>query len=933
MDKNKQFKHVLNFINVMKNKRTGISNIYIFESTDKNGNVTDIKYGMNLMTNNGFNTIYKTGASFALKNASGSDPGVHLYLGSGVSNFDKSSSYIETQLFGGLPATNSNINKDYEYPIIFSRGQQTNTGIITFVSRFGVVYYDYNITNYDVDTLVTEYGIGTSPTSLWTHSHIYDDNGNKSQVTKKANERLTIYVYMCMSLYEHVIMNGFSNDVHMMITSNQIMYQKMQESNLYTYKKGNVLYDRTSGSQHTYNDVLTEDDIRAGIDSIIRNTTTMEQFTLWSQKGSNNGYIDGFVYKAPGFIMFNPEYLPEPEQFEVTNFTSENILKPSGFADKIGKNITDDSFNKNTWPTFTTMNNVNVYTYNYHSGVFNNPCAFTNNDNKQLTNVGLEKSYCLPLYYWSNDAIQTAYVFENPDVTNDILSINQGHVMMFACDKYWDQSTWINITDFNNIPNNAKNARYWIAGSNSLDIIPTRLSRSFELLDHAGGTNGYQTYTQNAFELNREGAKPSVDIPQYNCMVVGGHICALRRNLGYTFAPETTDALSYNVQNFTYDKWLLSFRDEINVINVIDVSGLNATNPDTSVLNVTRTLEFTTSVKTYSETYRTESGNGLICVQSLTSTNECILLSVGNTITSTIHQWAMSCCIYGTNLVAYIPSNDTSHIHIYDTTLSADVGNNISLPTGYTPTIMFGNDSHLWFWDGTTTYYVNISATTRVLQTCNNIDIIPNPCNAAFSYVDDVTMVYDSHSTTYALTNACYISHTTPTVIHDMSAFYGSENMSGSVVFMKCDLRYINSDSLICVITFGTSLGYSSKNRGTSIHICDLGQYINRSVVYQYFNQWSNPSENGRCGCYFYGESIFYDGLYVFPVVNALELRLTGDTRTITSFNHTKNISGKTFEIGFTNIPLWGYEVNNSGKPPGSPSPTLNGNGEIIGWS
>ena len=160
MDKNKQFQQIQNFISNMKDKHPGVSNIYIFESVDENGNVTDTKYGMNLLTNKGFNDIYKAHNTFALSSS------VKLYVGSGVSNFDKTTSSIETPLFGGLAATNSNVNKDYAYPIIFSRGEQSNTGIITLISRFGIVYYDYNIANYDTDTLIAEYGIGTGINSL-----------------------------------------------------------------------------------------------------------------------------------------------------------------------------------------------------------------------------------------------------------------------------------------------------------------------------------------------------------------------------------------------------------------------------------------------------------------------------------------------------------------------------------------------------------------------------------------------------------------------------------------------------------------------------------------------------------------------------------------------------------------------------------------------
>ena len=935
MDKNKQFQQIQNFNSNMKDKHPGVSNIYIFESVDENGNVTDTKYGMNLLTNKGFNDIYKAHNTFALSSS------VKLYVGSGVSNFDKTTSSIETPLFGGLAATNSNVNKDYAYPIIFSRGEQSNTGIITLISRFGIVYYDYNIANYDTDTLIAEYGIGTGINSLWTHSHIYNDRGEKSQITKKKNERLYIYIYMCMSLYEHVIMNGWSNNIFMAITSNQIMYQSMFESSLYTYKRNNILVDRSSGKQHTYNDVLTEDDIRNGIDSIIRNTTTMNGFTLWSQEGNDHGYIDGFVYKAPGTIVINPEYLPQKETFTITDFKSDNILTPTGFSDRIGKTVTSSSlYNKNIYPTFTSMSDVTVNTFNYHTGDWDNPCPFVNTDDVSYTNAGLETNYGLPIYYFSNNEIQTAYLYQNITPTNDILSINQGFAFMFACDKYWDQSTWINITDFNNIPQNARNCRYWITNTNSLNIVPTRATQPFELLETPNGTNGYHTYTQSVFDLYHEGSKPYVDNKEYNCLIVGGRICAINRLRSYTFWEEThNDTTPYTLWNMTYGKWLIAFRSINNSIHTVDMSTLNNAEPDISVLTVMRTLEFSTNVNSYSQTYRSESGTGWMCIQSLTSTEEAIVLNIGNTITSSLKNWKRSCCIYNTDLIAYIPTNDTTHIHIYDAHLGADVGNSIDLPTDYMPSVMFGNGNHLWFFNGTTTYHVDVSSQSRTLDTCGtniNITDFANSYKIGITYVNDVLIIYNARTTSATLNDFFYILTDTPTTITNMTAFSNNQApSSGNINHAFCQLRYINTHSLVCVLTIGSDNTSPITSRSTIGYIIDLGRYIQTGTIYKYF---INYSENFN-GVYLYGESLFWNSYYLFPVVNALPLKVSGKTNTITSFNHTKHVSNKTFEIGFTNMPLWGYEINGSGKPPGSPSPVMhnpgqyNNTGEIIGWS
>ena len=921
MNKNELFEHIQKFASNMKDKRPGVSNIYIFETTDSDGNVTDVKYGMNLMTNAGFNAIYKTGSSFALSDS------VKLYVGEGVSNFDKTTSRMETPLFGGLAATNTNTGKDYAYPIMYSPGTQPNTGIITLISRFGIVTYPTNISNYDTDTMISEYGIGTGYNSLWTHSHIYDANGDKSHITKKTNETMTIYIYMCLSLYEHVIIDNWANDIHMAITTNAIMYQKMFESNIYTYKRNNVLVDRTEGRQRTYNDVLTPEDIQAGIDSIIRNTTVAPGFTLWSQKGHEHGYIDGFVCKAPGYIVINPEYLSEPETFTLTAYTSEDPFKSTGFADKFGKSITDDTYDKNKWPTFTTISDAAVYSYNYHTDDWDNPQPFVNNNNAHYTNAGFETNYCLPIYYWANGAIQTAYLFQNIQTANSILSINQGHNSVIACEKYWDQSTWINIPDFNNIPAAAKNCHFWIVGSNANNVVPTREVPTFELLDAPNGTNGYQSFPDSVFALSHTGCRAHAESPTTHCISVGGAICALDRQRSYTFASN-----DFTSQHFTYGKWLIAFRNVNNSVNAIDMSGLNAVEADTSVLSVTRSLEFSTNVNMYSQSYKTENGNGLICVQSLTATKEAVVLDIsGNSISSSLHQWHMSSCLYGTNLIAYIPATPDGYIHIYNTTYDADVGTNIELPSGFDITIMFGNGDHLWFCNGTETYHVDVSSASRTLEACNNINLLTyaNAYKLGVSCVNDVTLVYNQWTTSTAMTDICFIKHTDPTTITNMSAFANSPSMTGNLGYASCNLKYINNHTLLLNIQISATGAVSPETaRSVALYICDLGRYINTGTVYRYYRLM-----NTFCGGFLYDNLLFWNGRNIFPVMNTQPIKITGKTKTITTFNHTKRVSGKSFEIGYTNMPLWGYEVNGTGKPPGTPTPSLNGNGQIINWS
>lgn len=913
MDKNKQFEMIQKFANTMKSKKHGISNIYIFESTDEHGNVTDVKYGMNLMTNTGFNAIYKSGSSFELSDT------VHLYVGSGVSQFDKTTSYIETPLFGGLAATNETTTKDYQFPIIYSKGLQADTGIITLISSFGKVSYPTNISNYDTDTLITEYGIGTNHNSLWTHSHIYNDRGEMSQITKKKNEKLTIYIYMCLSLYEHVIMNSWSNNVFPIITTPAIMFNRMFETNLMTYKRGNVRVVRNTGVQHTWDDTSGTN---------IVNTTTSGSFTLWNQEGSEHGYIDGFIYDSPGISIISPETLSQPESFVLTAFTSDDITKSSGFSDKIGKNITDAStYNANQYPPFSSMTDLEVYTFNYHTGEWDNPCPFSNDDNMSYTNVGLETGYYKTMYYWSNGQIQTAYLYQNIDTTNPILSVNQGHEMLIACDKYWDQDTWITITNFNNIPVEARNCRYWISSSNALSIVPTRSTTPFVLLDSPGGTNGYQTFPASVFNLNKGSIYQSATNTGYNCITVGRQICALNRQRSYTIGP--SDASFYDIDLMSYGKWLFLF-DTSNdgTIYTIDVSGLNDNTPDISVLSVKKSLGFSGNVNSYNQIYRSTNGNGLFTFQSLnTSVKETVIMKVtDSTISVETHPWVRACCLHGTTKIAYITATDGSTIHLYDTTYAADIGT-ITLPSGYTVAAMFGNADHLWFYDGNTAaYHVDISNSSYTLDSCNSMYItsLADSYRIKASYVNDVTMVYDSRSNDKTMSHVFYITHDNPTNIRNMSPFDSNPSIIDLGIF-NCEIKYLNGHTLVAVINMA---GLYYRQWG-AMYICDLGRYIRTNTVYKRFIS----AYNTGLGMYLYGEYLFYNnGQYLFPAVNSIPITVKGKTKTITTFNHTKSISNKAFNVSFTNNPLWGYDINN-GKPPGHPAPILNANGQIIGWS
>jgi hypothetical protein len=205
-----------------------------------------------------------------------------------------------------------------------------------------------------------------------------------------------------------------------------------------------------------------------------------------------------------------------------------------------------------------------------------------------------------------------------------------------------------------------------------------------------------------------------------------------------------------------------------------------------------------------------------------------------------------------------------------------------------------------------------------------------NSYRLRFANLNDILVAYDYSSTNYTFTDMYLILNNDPTHIGDLSAFSNNTGLDSSSRSRLVQLRYVNTNSLYCSIQtseHGWSPAEANKIRR---YYCDLGRYLKTGTAWMRYT--SIGEGDGHNGTYFYGEKVFDNAYRVFPSVNMMEIKLTGKTKTITTFNHTKRISNKQFELGFTNMPLWCYELNRSGKVPGEPHPILNGQGQIIDW-
>ena len=95
-------KDVSEFVNkfLKKNKNFPLRNLYIFKSEDENGNITDVKYGVNLVVRTGFDYIVPPDVSSRT-----------LYVGdgAGVPSYEDTALFNYIYVYFGLHSTEQNI--------------------------------------------------------------------------------------------------------------------------------------------------------------------------------------------------------------------------------------------------------------------------------------------------------------------------------------------------------------------------------------------------------------------------------------------------------------------------------------------------------------------------------------------------------------------------------------------------------------------------------------------------------------------------------------------------------------------------------------------------------------------------------------------------------------------------------------------------------
>ena len=878
----------------------GLSNLYVLRVINSDGQMTDEKYGMNYMTDYGFEQF------MTVLNSNGQHTQnfpKNLYVGTGA-NYT-ANMYEENQLFQGLfpngnnltPATVSDSTIDYAYPLYYYPIPNKNDSLITVVCKYLDCYFDESINETDVS--ITEYGLGSDQDHLWTHSFVYDNKGDRTSVIKHTNDKLEITVFLCLTYYESMIKGGYENNRFVAITTmERFLSYHMGENRIFTYKRNNVVANRTI-NDHQFSTLENRS---------ITKTTNCQDFTLYRQTGNDQEYINGFAQYTTGFIVLEPQTLDTPEEFSINLRNYLSNMSSTSLNDRFGKSD-DESVAPFTQIDLTSKPNYGVYLYDRYTGEYSNKLQITMNTSHQYSETPLQTNCGIPIYYTNMDTVMTMYLYQNINTDDPITRFNNADVSsIYATDEYWSHGSWQQITDPSHIPLELQTKRYYITSSNVNSLNPVRSTQALTITPQG---------RSNISCINSEiyGQKYSCDNYENGYYVIANKIFLHNSNKTYTIQSGSNNfGIDNRNHSFSYGKKIVSIDGTNGHVFITDVSDQN----DISTL-----FRANTHSEMFSTTpgyvYSSDTGNGIICVKAQ-NIDEAVIINIRNGTSITRLQCKMACAINNTTYVAYITTDETPKLVIwnYDTNVKYK---EYDLPEDGTDVqFMCGLGDYVWITDGQAwCYYYNLSIGTQYTACENYLGLITSSNKNQFSYirqtcVEDVLMIYNG--TDVSINNVIYVTTDDPTRFNSLSDFSGLSWNSSQIV---CYLRYIHEQTIngkkvkTLMLLISGEYYQNYQNLGDGYIVIDFGKYLN--LKERGIDQVSLPVAPNRYGVYLYGPYLV-DGTKLIPLEYLMNFRLVGSTNTITTVNNITHISNKSWNVKITNVRPSDY--GDTAIPPGN---------------
>jgi hypothetical protein len=448
-------------------------NIYYIKSEDRDGNITGEFFGLNVMTDAGFQRCH-TGDSYQ-------GDCDQIFLGDGDFQTIDPSSTSMVHLIANTSATMTSTEWSY-WGSRYIPEKESNLSQF----RLCIGYFDYTVWN--VDHEVTEIGITdryhTGPTNLKFHAAIYDAEGQKTSFWKRVNEKLTINVFARWFFPIVKIVNeSWDKGIPCAICSYtmcQLDREDWWNQVTVSLSAPDWQYHRLPNNAETYRLTYNFRNNNGSItDHVWSNTCnmTMNLFIDGSTQSVSDISIHNTSYDAKSHILHYPYFhfisrvksdQPIPFQwnwFSTTRWdtlslrnnygsyaNSDNGLSPTGRLPMIDMHI-------------SSIKMYNCQTDEWDIDVpFTEPVPYIDNSLRWIRYYIWDHNY---ITFQNTSKWFSVFINEAPQYP--IKRIINANRTMYATDSYWDSSTWEIIPNTNNISRELGGKRYIIMFDQQFD--------------------------------------------------------------------------------------------------------------------------------------------------------------------------------------------------------------------------------------------------------------------------------------------------------------------------------------------------------------------------------------------------------------------------------------------------------------------------------
>lgn len=558
---------VQRFIN--NTNKAAFENIYHFKCVDMEGNVVDEKFGMNVITNKGFEYL------FTYKSSK-----LNLYFGTGSGT----PSFTDNSLFAASPFPKMEIDNLANYndrPT--SRVYYDNTtGLISQLRVWidgSKLYLDYNYSGITDDVEITEFALTdrNSPETMFVHGSIYDEDGNISSIIKKPNTRLYFVIYFRSGYIAKMINDLYDKGFYLFmapwflqqVTFNSSYFRfylgydanaEVQRHIGYEYWKPNEYYQSSNQSYrgdtsdpNVYEMKITGGDSSARsfkYDYLSTFKMGMESYNGGYPNATHNS-TDIYKYYMLGFIL---NQLPETEDVEIeyiptdvnSNYSFEKLFGtwPTGLWPSSDMRNTSIFANSTGALPMTQLNISSVSLYNKETHEWDIQVPFLNDESFLYDDIYKQDLGIVTMLLPNGVDEQLCRIMTNPfSKTHDLIKFTNTNMTIYASDSWWDTSSWTLITDTSNIQESERSRRYYIlttwSNNNMLEPIyvkrgETEIVKHGLLLTDDEKTDKVVYTLQTALDYTRfTGDVTTTSSDEYNWILIGDRLIYPEANKEY----------------------------------------------------------------------------------------------------------------------------------------------------------------------------------------------------------------------------------------------------------------------------------------------------------------------------------------------------------------------------------------------------------------